>query len=337
MDKPEEIAQELISFLSDLNIPKQAVVKVDCYALIKSNDDHASCSSTYRSALTAVFKDQIPAHTFIAQQPIEKDNEILFRIGINDVSSTKVEYKEFQKHNYCVLSNYEERILISGAIGFESAGDALRDIQTTFDFAEQLLDHEEMHFGHMAVLNNYLANIDNSKKDVQTGWTNTQTLKEVQGLYFDPVLFKHGYPLQTISGIDYGAFTLDFIAASKDGFATAQYNLGADAQTENEIMCYLPGLNKVFIANINKDRELTIQEQLKTSIERLSLLMSNSRLKYKESFSEIKVLISEASDLSTVTSMLNTAIKADKISVLRSHFANKQNKIEVEAIATINN
>jgi hypothetical protein len=334
MDKTNEISQEISSFLSDLSIAPTTIVKVECFAPVSNQDEYLTCSIAFNSVLTEVFKKQIPANLFVAQSLAEDPQKVLLKFCMCDEKAFSIEYKEFQKHAYCLVKNNEENILISGGIAFNQSEDRLRLVQSTFDFIEQLLDHEEMHFGHLAYQANYTNDISSDKKDKNTGWTNIQTIEEIRSLYFDPNLFKHGYPLQHTSHLNTDGFIIDFIATSKDGFPTAQYNLGTEAnRTQN---CFIPGLKKLYINSPVDLIGSTSEEQLLSAIDTLKALLDNCGKKTSEIIDEIKLNISDIADLKLIKQLINEQIKTNKLVLFHAPLQSNDLKIDIEAVVSIN-
>ena len=165
MDKTDEINREISSFLSDLSIAPSTIVKVECHAPVNNNDEYTTCSASFDSVLSGVFEEKIPANLFVDQQLADDPSKTLLNFCICDESAFSIEYKEFQKHHYCLVKNNDENILISGGITFDESDDMLRLVQSTFDFMEQLLDHEEMHFGHLACQSNFITDLQGKDKN----------------------------------------------------------------------------------------------------------------------------------------------------------------------------
>jgi hypothetical protein len=181
---------------------------------------------------------------------------------------------------------------------------------------------------------NYTNDISSDKKDKNTGWTNIQTIEEIRSLYFDPNLFKHGYPLQHTSHLNTDGFIIDFIATSKDGFPTAQYNLGTEAnRTQN---CFIPGLKKLYINSPVDLIGSTSEEQLLSAIDTLKALLDNCGKKTSEIIDEIKLNISDIADLKLIKQLINEQIKTNKLVLFHAPLQSNDLKIDIEAVVSIN-
>lgn len=332
MDKPEAIVKELTSFLSDLKISPQSIAMIEVYAVINNNDDYLSCSSTLTSALSQIYKEQPPAHSLVAQKPVQNPDDALMRISICD-ENLSLKHKIFQKHHYSLIMSNDEKIILSGAISFNWTNDMMRNVQSSFDFIEQLLDHEEMHMGHIAHQVNYIEGINSKDKEPSTGWNNQQILDEIRKLYFDPTLFKHGYPVQTYANTTAGNYITSFVAAVKDGFPTAQFDLGIQSGKNETIISYVPGLNKAMIGNLCSESESSMQEQLHSGINNLKQVVEESGLNVSDIFDEIKITIVDENDLETVEKEIVNIIKANKLTILNASLKGGD-KIEIEAFIT---
>ncbi len=333
IDKPEKIQQELNSFLSDLNIAPNQVAKVDCYAPINTQDEYLACQSAFASALSLFFNKQVPANSLIDLQPIENKAKATIRFSIIDNKVSTVAHKEFQKHQYTLVTVGDEKLLFSGSIQFNETNDLLRNIQMGYDFAEQLLDHEEMHPGHIALLNDYLENINESEANASTGWSKLQTLEEVRSLYFDPTLFKHGYPLQQIHNIRKGTFSIDFIAANKDGFPTAQYHTNASGELTQA--CYIPGLKRLFAAQLNDGSGTTLEEQVHQVINSITDLMDNFCAESKKEIDELSVSIPNNSDGELIKQEIEKQLSPAKVQLIKAPLKLSQLFFDIELNASV--
>ncbi|WP_430812506.1 MULTISPECIES: hypothetical protein [unclassified Carboxylicivirga] len=332
-DKHEEINRELKSFFKDLKIAHKTVVQITCHAAIRQHDDYEACANTLRTALDTLFNSAPPATTLIAQEPAKDTSKVLFRIGLCRQPEAKVEHKVFQKHPYTLLSIKGEKMLFSGGINGILPNDMLRNIQSVYDFAEQLLDHEEMHFGHIAVESNFVEDI-NGKENAATGWNNKQALEEIRRLYFDPTLFQHGTPLEQTAGIDSGTCLMDFIAMAKDGFPGAQ--LSHTESTQDITRCaYLPQLKKVFIGHTNDGNVSSASDQLKAAVGQIETLMNNTQLTFASYFDEVKLTLPENNETKAIIDKTREILKTNRLTIVFAPLKNKQVKLELEVIATV--
>lgn len=335
IDKPEIINTEISSFITDLAIPPTNIAKIDCYVSISNQDEYLTCQTAFTSALNLLFGKKLPANTLIDLKPTEAANKALIRLSIVDSNKATVECKEFQKHAYSLVTVGDEKILFSGNIGFPKSGDLLRNIQSTYDFAEQLLDHEEMHFGHIALLNDYIEHLNEDAPSASTGWSNVETLEEVRSLYFDPVLFKHGSPLQLINNIQHGEFHLDFIAATKDGFPTAQCFKSDNASEGSTQYCYIPGLRKIFSGNLNDGSGTTIEKQLQLVTNRVKNIMNTCCVEANKTIDELKITLPDTNQSTILQNEMANLLTANKIYFFEAPLKDSQLFFDLEVIASV--
>ncbi|MBS2213026.1 hypothetical protein KEM09_16530 [Carboxylicivirga mesophila] len=330
LGKTKEISEELSSFIADLNLNKACIAKLECYISLDSSDDIISCQTHLTDSFKQLFGEHIPAFSLINQQAADISNKALLKLTLFDEPDSVVSCKEFQKHPYTVVTINDDKLVFSGGIHFTEEKDILRSIQLSYDFAEQLLDHEEMHMGHLATVSNYMEDLE-GKNIASTGWSNLATLEEVRSLYFDPTLFKHGYPLLLNNSIKTGAFCIDFIAASKDGFPTAQYQKNTNGLTQS---CYLPCLQKVLIGNLSTQQANSIDEQIdfyKTAIEAVISNYSSSEILIEE----LKILLTNPDLAQLVEDELTNLLHQNKTSVFHTQSNKAEHWFDIEVIASV--
>jgi len=330
LDKPETFASHLSSILNDNKIDKKSIAKIECWLSILNDEDYAICYNTFYAALPECFKNQYPAATLIAQAPLTSNNKTLIKVSLCNNKDNTIEHKVFQKHPYTVIRNQNESLILSGGIRYQAIDDTLRSVQGAYDFAEQLLDHEEMHFGQICHQWNYMPKIESPLTDPHTNWTNSQTITEIRNLYFDPSLFRHGYPMQNDIGLNSGGFITDFIAASKDGFPTAQIKGNAE---DNNQLIYIPLLDEIHIKSCPSAEQsnTSITEQTDMAVQALQKLLKENNL-LANPILEIKIFISKKSDFNTVHSILAETLEPESILVLQAQTANTKALIAIEAI-----
>lgn len=332
LEKTKELHSEIISFITDLGLDKTNIAKVECYVSMSTQEELSSCQSTFQEALKLSFGAQLPANTLIDQQVTDTEGKAVLKLTIIDSASASIVYKEYQKHPYTIVNINNEKFLFSGGIMFASENDVLRSIQLAYDFAEQLLDNEEMHMGHLALISNYIEDLQGQNKAASTGWDNLKTLDEVRSLYFDPTLFKHGYPLLLNNSIRYGSFCISFIAASQDGFPSAQY---FSTNTKPTQSCYLPGLKKAFIGNLGNEPTESVDEQIQRYKTILSEILQNACADKELVIEELKLMVADTSLSATIAKALNAQLNAVKTTVIQVDEMPTNCKFDIEAFAAV--
>lgn len=330
MDKPDVFASGLEAYLKDFKIDSGLIVKLECYLSVSNKDEYLTCYNTFYTSLSKSFKKQSPAAILIAQKPITKNGKAILRITICDEENVVVKHKQFQKHPYTLIQIQNELIIFSGGIAYDDANDTLRSVQGAYDFVEQLLDHEDMHFGQICHQWNYMENIESKLTDPHTSWTNIQVVNEIRNLYFDPTLFKYGYPLQSHIGINEGGFITDFVASAKDGFATAQVK-SSDQQITKAI--YLPALNEVHIDSRRAELpdNASLIEQTNAAINELNILLKDCDIT-NGVVSDLKVFLRKKEDFEVVSTIIDEAWPAKNVIYLQANAPDEGLLITIEGI-----
>ncbi|MBS2096812.1 hypothetical protein [Carboxylicivirga linearis] len=217
--KTDSLSKTISTFLKDNTIDTKQIAKVDLFVDINNKEDFLNTDSNLQEVLSKVFGKQLPAYNITTCKNLTSSGTILLFTICND-KSCEIEHKEFQKFPYTLCSKEQSKTLLSGGIHFDEDNDLLRSTQMAFDFAEQLLDHEEMHFGHVDFLN---AQIEKSFVTQTSNDSNSwRTVEQIKELYLDPELFNQNLPPLNLSTVNNGGITLSFSAAVKDTFPIHQ-------------------------------------------------------------------------------------------------------------------
>jgi len=334
MDKPDLFASELNSHLKQNNFEKSAIAKIECWVSISNNDEFLTSNSTFYTSLSQCFNKKSPAALFLGQSPIiiSKDKALL-RFSYCDEKNAIVEHKEFQKHPYTSIQIDNERIVFSGGVAFNQKDDTLRSVQGAYDFVEQLLDNEEMHFGQICHQWNYMEHIDSALTNPHTDWTNAQMVNEIRNLYFDPTLFKHGYPLESCMGMDNVGFVTDFVATSKEGFPSGQIKSAVDDVT-NAI--YFPVLKEVHIGNYYSK-----MEKGKSTSEQTIALINDFNKQLKKCnleaglVSEARVFLKKKEDLEVVSTIIEENLQPENVMYLQANTSDVDLLVAIEGIIKV--
>lgn len=330
LNKHEAITKEFKEFLKDLKISINSIVKIDCYISSSETEELKTAQETLLSTLKSVFK-KAPAHSLLPQDIIPSSKQATFNIQLNNDTDVTIEYKVFQKHPYTVVQANGEKLIYSGGIEFNLDNDSLRNIQLAYDFAEQLLDHEEMHFGHIAYQNNYLKNIDSLVVDPRSEWTPYQALNSIKTFYYDPTLFKNGYPLQNDRNQNAGNCLIDFVACQKEAFPSAQFLSNNNDETS---LVYIPAIKQCIYKGLSSEAN-TASAQLKAIKNEFDTACSNAPLKLTNCFDELKVYLSDEIDIESIKNVVNDLFETDKLTILNTKHPNPQTLISIEGLMNV--
>ncbi|MBI9061156.1 MAG: hypothetical protein JEZ14_04170 [Marinilabiliaceae bacterium] len=200
--------------LSESNIDLQQIIKINAFTTAITNEEWEKANFAFKQNLEFIFDNGCPAHCLVAQ-PSTIDSLINIEIiYMDDLSQSSIFHKQYQEHCYTLVQKDDEKILFSGGITFPSSDQFLLSVQKAFDFAEQLLDHEKMGFSNIVRQWNYIENLLGYEKQANQQLQRYQIFNEVRSFYYDPAIFKHGFPAATGIGCESAGITIDYIAGS---------------------------------------------------------------------------------------------------------------------------
>lgn len=328
--KMENISSAILSFFTDEKLNPQKIVSIELLSNIKSEDLDTTILY-FKELLSLVMKKSIPAFTISPSHLLDnKDGEIVFIYFDNDNQS--IEHKEFQNLNYTTIQSPQSKSLISGGTYFNQGNDLFRNCQSSFDLMEQLLDKEELHFGHI---------FDQSIKIGQNYWKNTSSandpwsiVEQIKGFYFDPTLFKQAFsPLSLSQATTNGIFN-QFFAGSNNSFPMHQ-----DAIVEKNNLsvntAYVSDWKTLFFktSSSNTDEDQNIITQCQNRVN----LISESLKKHSDyQLTFLKVYLANTSDLNDAKLILAEHWPNTKIIFINSNLVNPNASIELEGLISIN-
>ena len=194
------------------------LVKLNVFVHAVDDAEFFGIKKDVRHLLEDTFKENIPAFTIIAQQPLSGNEALLEGHVLKTREGTKTERYKLGNHPYVVVScnDGKRREVYSGGISFDDGSDFILDCQRVFDFAEQLLMKEDMKFGNVIRQWNYIPSILSEKKSGNSILQNYQIFNDIRALHYVPELFGNGYPAATGIGCNAGNVTIDFIAVHSE-------------------------------------------------------------------------------------------------------------------------
>ena len=209
-----DFGRNLAFSLSESNIDLQQIIKINAFTAATSNEEWEKANLAFKQNLEFIFDNGCPAHCLVAQ-PSTIDSLINIEIiYLDDLSHTSITYKQYQEHCYTTVQYGDEKILFSGGITFPSSDRFLLTVQNAFDFAEQLLDYEEMDFSNIVRQWNYIENLLGYEKQASQQLQRYQIFNEVRSFYYDPAIFDQGFPAATGIGCETAGMTIDYIAGT---------------------------------------------------------------------------------------------------------------------------
>ena len=122
------------------------IVKIN---IISSSNDLKTYNeekSQIKQTLNDVFSNTPPAYSITRSTSTDNiDNTYTF-FYINDLKDIKTTHKIYLGHSYTTISHQDEKLVYTGQIETIEDLEYTNNIQRTFDFAEHILDIEELGF-----------------------------------------------------------------------------------------------------------------------------------------------------------------------------------------------
>jgi enamine deaminase RidA (YjgF/YER057c/UK114 family) len=220
-----QVKQALTSLKRDIqekgyNI--KSIIKLNVFIKTDGEVEFFEIKEEIETLISKLFSGNIPAYTIIGQPPVAGNSILLEGYILEKKAGLKIERYKLSKHHYVVVSysKGKRREIYSGGITIDKSRDFISDCQNAFDFAEQLLMKEDMNFGNIVRQWNYIPSILSVNKFENGSLQNYQIFNDIRALYFDPDMFKNGFPAATGIGANYGSVIIDFIAVNSEDETT---------------------------------------------------------------------------------------------------------------------
>ncbi|NPA36465.1 MAG: hypothetical protein GXO47_06415 [Chlorobi bacterium] len=212
--KLEQSLNELKNLIKDTYSSLNTLVKINVFVSSENDNEFFELKNEASSIIETLFENNIPAYTIIPEPPLSGNDVIVEAKVLKPGSEIKIERNTFYKHNYVVVSYNEgkHREMYTGGLTVDFTEDFILGCQQVFDFAEQLLMKEDMNFGNVIKQWNYIPHILEVNKNGNTTLQNYQVFNDIRALFYNPELFKNGYPAATDTGTNNGSVIIDLIA-----------------------------------------------------------------------------------------------------------------------------
>ncbi len=369
-----QIEQSLIRLKKNIKDQGQKIeniVKLNVFLKTEGDVDFFEIKEDVGNFISKIFSANIPAFTVIAQPPLSGNNILLEGHVLKDREGVKIERHQFSKHKYVVVScnNGKRREIYSGGISIDDSRIFIFDCQKVFDFAEQLLGREEMNFGNIVRQWNYIPSILAINKFEGNALQNYQIFNDIRALYYNPELFKNGYPAATGIGCNYGSVTIDFVAIQTEDNTSVisvnspvqqnAYNYtekvleGEALSTESgkkpslfergKIVSY-PDKNYVYIsgtASIKGEKTISeddVKSQTKITIQNIQELTMKENLKNLDitgddspTYDYVRVYVKNRNNYSAVKQIVEQNMKVKDIVYVEADICRNNLLVEIEA------
>ncbi|MCU4163247.1 hypothetical protein [Carboxylicivirga caseinilyticus] len=332
--KNDAISKSVFTFFSNHNINPKQIVKIDLLIDIQIEEDYTSLESNLEELIALLIQKKISAYSIIPSTNLLK-NEATLLLTVCTGNNLKIEHKEFQKLPYTFCSDPQNRILYAGNIRFNENNDLMRSTQLAFDFAEQLLDHEEMHFGHVNFMHTHLdKSFINHTSSHQSTW---DVINQIKELYFDPSLFAQSIPPLSLNSMNTGGIQVSFTAAQKDTFPSHQV---LHYQAPNGLDLYA-SLSKelsqiYFFASYNKEAQLSANQNIIVQTNELTEIISEfvqkmeDETKSKLMLNLVTIHLKNGSELSDAELIIKQQLKTDQFLFIQSEMQHNEALISIE-------
>nr|WP_321407175.1 hypothetical protein [uncultured Carboxylicivirga sp.] len=332
--KSEAISKSIFSFFSDHNINPKQIVKIDLLIDIQNEEDYVSLESNFEELITLLIQKKLSAYSIIPSTNLLK-NEATLQITVCTGNNLKIEHKEFQKLPYTICSDAQNRILYVGNIRFNDNNDLMRSTQLAFDFAEQILDHEEMHFGHVSFIQtNFDKQFINQNSSNQSSW---DVINQIKELYLDPSLLVQSAPPLSLNSMNTGGIQISFIAAQKDTFPSHQV---LHYQAPNGLDLYA-SLSKelrqiLFFTSYNKEAQLSASPNIIAQSNELTQIISEFIQNMEDELKSELILnlaiihLKNESELADAELIIKQQLKSDQLLMIQSEMQHNEALISIE-------
>lgn len=296
------------------------ILKLTFFVNSQNKEQYQDENETIYKIIKTYFKENTPAITVL---PLPTSSSEVFTIEslLHIKTEGKVYYKKLFNHNYTTVEFNNSTELFSGAISFNET-DSLYGLQKTLDFAEQILDAEEMTFDALYKQNNYINAINQEK---------LTTFQDILNFYYGEAKFINGRPINTFIGTEHCNLTIDICALNYGDEETAHKDIGE--------LKYINAAEPVIIAFKNSDKDdielqtLQILHQLFSELDNLETDIEKETFR-KEKFKLIKAFVKNKSDIKNVNLNLNETFPTTPKLIIVANSAYKNQLIEIESIVS---
>ncbi|WP_066630261.1 RidA family protein [Labilibacter marinus] len=271
-NKIKDTLESLIKQYKEYNLAKLDIF-VD-NAICKENKQIGLSIS---SIIKDLFKSNSPAF-IVHTLDICDNSDIYICAQIFEKSESEIQYKTILKHPYVVIKSNNSTEVLSGSIRFQEDS-LLFSAQRCFDFAEQILMAEDMNFGNIYKLCNYIPDINGSSNYENTQRGNLHIFNEIKGFFFEENLFTHGKPIISNRDNSAGSLVIDFNAIIQNNEST-DLSIEQNAKINSDIInCKSVGnVSNNYWFSSNKDFEIKsddIEQQTIEIIKAITSLQNN--------------------------------------------------------------
>jgi len=320
--------ENLISILDTLQKENADyfTIKVTIYINSETRDSFSKESDSALQNCKAFFKDKIPGLSIV---PISLHRNIPFLIEstLHNKKEGVVKFKQLFDHHYTVVENHNSTELFSGSISFNETS-KVYNIQKTLDFAEQILDAEEMTFEHLYKQNNYIGALsEDSLKE----------FNEIKDFYYGGAQFKNGLPLNINIGSNHDILSVDICALAYGDENTAFKRIKNSIIINNSS----PQINTIHQSPKGDLKQQTTNTILNIIKEIKSLQANLNPHLQKKELSEkdllfLRVIVTEENDFDFVSKYITEALPFVPFTIMCANSAHKNQLIQIEGITNLN-
>lgn len=360
--------------LNDTLIETTQVLKLNIFTPAKSQDEFNELKILIDKQLELIYGQLFPAYSIVTEPPTKDDTINTEIIYLESGSDFQIEYKSYQDHQYTLVKRGNDKTIFSGGISFNAPNQFLFSVQKAFDFAEQLLDAEEMTFSNVIRQWNYIEDLLAFEKQAAQSLQRYQIFNEVRSYYFDPSYFKNGFPAATGIGCQAPNITIDFVAINtptRFGITPIKSPIQEDAYNYTERVLEGDALNQsdkcppyferatkvnfldkntIFVsgtAAISGEDTIAssdIEEQTQHTIENIKALISKANLEKNgidseshKIFQSVRTYIKNKKDAQKVEQIVKQLLPSDNYIFVLADVCRDNLLVEIEGIVTLEN
>lgn len=305
--------------------PNHHAIKLTIYIKSNTKEEFQEKSNTTHLVGKAFYKDKVPALSIIPIY-LQENKPFVIESILHSKEDGVVNFKQLFDHHYTTVESLNSTELFSASIIFNESNE-IYNIQKTLDFAEQILDAEEMTFEHLYKQNNYIGKLSTERLD---------TFNEIKDLYYGGVQFHNGLPLNINIGVNHDILTVDICALYYGDENTAFRRIKNSIILNNsypqiDTIQYSP---KGDINQQTTDTILNIIEDVKALQANLNPHLQTKDLS-EEDLQFLRVTVKEKSDLDTVGKYISESLPSVPFTITCANLAQDNQLIQIEGITNL--
>lgn len=190
------------------------IARITLNGFFDSGDQMVELRNNFAHLYGQAVGKSVPALSFFAPKPGQSKAVTLAEVMYLPADGAGVtQYKKYTSEHYVIHRHGAEALLISGSVSFfRHEHHSLDHSQRALDFAEQLLDHEELPLNAIRYMNTYIAHLDRIEHLLPQHQTHAQSFEQIKNTYFQLYDWPNGLPAIEVYDAPFGGTSIDLIA-----------------------------------------------------------------------------------------------------------------------------